>query len=230
MPQDIKNLTISEIFRLKSFLAEEIGKAIIPIQPDKRKSAQLPLDLEKSTGITGISNPYLFPDQKSASEYDLWAGETCTPRLGDDEKQTGFLKNEWTRLVKLNPCLGIIKTNDNPRFMRNVIFGAATLFNPDDISFFIEVQRRTQSSRVALLVHQTIPAYGELVRAIESRTNQSIQWIPSPATLVSMYRQVKNRPAIYPALIPFQNVTEKISSTEREAAQSFIHCPSLWSL
>jgi hypothetical protein len=157
---------------------------------------QLSAEYEAAAGVSQIAAAYEFPEKYTATEFDHWAASFCSFRDGNSAAERKFLNGVWDSLVKLNPQLGPIKTDDNPLYLRNGIFGAASRFNPDDISFFIELQKRTSCSTVALLAH-SVPLYQELTDKIDSRTGVKSCWVASPETLINIHEQVKDRPAIH---------------------------------
>lgn len=170
-----------------------------------KSGRQLSAEFEVASGLRGISANYKFPDQQTATQFDYWASSFCSFRDGDSVQETRFVQGVWGQLVRLNPELGEIKTEGNPLFIRNGIFGAASLFNPDDINFFIELPKITKCDTVALLAHSTA-VYEDLSMEIDSRTGVTRQWVASPETLLKIYDQVKDRPAIHAAKQAFDHV------------------------
>lgn len=151
------------------------------------------LDFQRAAGLRDIAAAYHFPENRSATEFDHWADSFCSFRDGDSAQESQFLQKTWDELVALNPELERIKPQGNATWLRYGIFGAASRFNPDDINFFIELQKRTDCSVVALLVHQ-VPSYKKLLIDIEARTGLDTEWVASPETLLKIHGQVKNRP------------------------------------
>ena len=210
-------------------LVNPIFYLVFRFNREARHSQQLPVDFERETGTTGISTVYKFPGNKTAKDYDLWAGIFCGWHNGNGKRQINFLQKEFAKLVELNPSLEILQPEEKPSLIRAAIFGAATFLNPDDINFFIELQKRTKCSYVGALSH-TVPEYEDLVSNIEGRTKLELQWVASPPTLINIYKQIKDRPAdlqkpehrFAPAM-----KGREITPAQIEAARTFIKIPSL---
>lgn len=185
---------------------------------------QLSARFEKMAALTGIAASYKFPKNRTATEFDHWAHSFCSWRDGDSESEKEHLKDVWNDLVRLNPELETIETYDTHCFLRNAIFGSASQFNPDDIKFFIEMQKRTHCSHVALLVHED-QEYVRLCRDITVRTGVEMEWVASPQTLLSIYSQVKDRAEIAAYTDPmFGNVSDADVRPEHiSAARNFIN-------
>ncbi|MGZ9096972.1 MAG: hypothetical protein ACXW30_01590 [Micavibrio sp.] len=188
------------------------------------ESSQPAVEFEKAAQVRGIAGSYTFPGQRSAKDFDHWAKSFCSFRDGDDWLEKKHLQKTWNSLVALNPELDVVKPDGNPVLLRYGIFGAASQFNPDDIRFFIEMQKRTNCSPTALLVHQ-IPAYEKMNLDIQSRTGVQRLWVASPETLLHIHEQVKDRPAQYEAKRAFTDAAtarDMPSPAIVEAAHDYI--------
>lgn len=184
---------------------------------------QLSREYEQAAGLKGIAASYKFPDGLSATRYDHWASSFCGFRDGDGALETDFLQETWDELVALNPELNRVNTHGKAFHLRHGIFGAASLFNPDDIEFYIEVHRRCGSAPVALLVHN-LPVYRALHDHITARTGVETLWVASPETLLKIHDQVKDKPARHSVREVFAHVAAEkiITPGQLAAARAYI--------
>lgn len=106
------------------------------VNGDVDLSRQPALEYEQLAQVSGVAASYIFPGKKSAQAYDHWASCFCSFREPNGKAVQKQLQKTWAELVSLNPPLAIVEPEDKPDFLRNGIFGAASLFNPGDIRFF----------------------------------------------------------------------------------------------
>lgn len=188
---------------------------------DARQPCQPSLAFQQATGLNNIAASYKFPKGRNATQFDLWAGNFCSFRDEDNAKETEFLQGIWDHLVALNPDLKIVQPEGNPKWIRNGIFGAASRFNPEDIRFFIELHKRTETAAVALLASH-IPIYQKLSGFIHSRTGVDREWVASPETLINIHDQVKNWPVKNGLKEEFNFPNEHVPAAAMLAAQNYI--------
>lgn len=184
---------------------------------------QLSCDYEQAAGVRGVAASYQFPNQLTATRYDHWANSFCGFRNGDGAQETHFLQDTWDDLIALNPQLRRVNTYGHPTTLRYGIFGAASLFNPDDIEFYIEIERRCDSAPMALLVH-SLPSYKALHNEIFIRTGVETSWVAAPKTLLTVRDQVIDLPAQYDVRDVFAHVSvdKLISPAQFAKAKTYV--------
>lgn len=158
----------------------------------KTYSSQPPVDFEKATGLTGISQKYKFPGGLTARQFDMCARGILPPFNQNPPEALGALKQIFNSLSALNPVAKAIPHGDDPRYLVHAIFGMASSMNIDDITFFIEQCRATNNGPVAHLTRQN-PAYLSRFLPIVVGTGVYPSWVMSPATMDKAYAQIHNR-------------------------------------
>ena len=189
---------------------------------EAREGRALSLDFEQAAKLEGIAGDYRYPKQRTRQGYEHWAGSFCGFQNENSEKETAFLQNSWDELVALNPQLEGIDPDGRPNCLRHGIFGVASRFNPDDIRFFVELQKRSQCSMTALLVYQ-VPSYKALSDRVEMHTGIGRSWVASPETLVRIFEQVKDRPLeVEEPFRHFEYHPVQVSDEAKAIADSYI--------
>ena len=169
--------------------------------PRKLKSSQPPVRYELQAQVTGVSRCYNFPGGLTPEQFDIMASDLLLPHEDTGPEMIGALKHTFNKLAAANPGVASIPHDNNPRYLRYVIFGMASSMNIDDITFFIAQSKATNDGPVAALAHRD-PNYDHLYNAVETRTGVSTNWVASPATLMHIYEQVSARPPIHPIKTP----------------------------
>lgn len=183
---------------------------------------QLSKIFEEEAGLKGIAAAYAFPDNMNATEFDHWAGAYCS--LTDDNtlSEQRHLKNVWQKLQALNPELQRVETGDECDFLRDAIYGTASLYNPDDLSFFIDFKKHVDSDMVRYFSMQH-KDYAARDKFITDRTNIARQWVAGPETLMRIQEQVAGRPVLVDTPPSFFYLGRRhISKDTSKAAQNFI--------
>ncbi len=157
--------------------------------------SQPALKFERSANIRGIAANYYFPQGRTPSEFECWAYSFCSAdQPGRWEKQ--FLDKTWAALVSLNAGLETVETNHVPALQVAAIHGAASLYNPEDINFFLRISKITGVARTDIMDYMA--SYIALHEDIQSRAGVCMEWVAAPQTLLKIYDQVKNRPVCNP--------------------------------
>lgn len=172
--------------------------------------------------VTGIAGHYTFPEGMQASEYEAYKNFTANLfQYYESPRESGFaivkkqepdpalvsrMKDEWQRLLELNPVLETLKFDtDNPWLLFDAIAGVACLLNVDDINFFLELKATSERFDCMKLAYE-IPDYAEMQRRIKDVAGDcSIDWVPSPGTQQKIYDQLSGRQSFVctmPALKP----------------------------
>lgn len=167
--------------------------------------------LEVKSGVSGVAHYYDFPDDMSASEYEvssidmLSRGYGCyesfidndwqiIPRQPFDPDVLKELQDKWSELVSLNPALLDVELNTaEPLSLADAISGVACLLNVTDINFFVALRAQTGSWNSTHMARQ-IPGYEELYDTVCSLVPDPDDdypgWIPAPETLEEIIRQL----------------------------------------
>ena len=182
------------------------------MEPKDKKGSSVPLRLsqsfnntnekpaqefERRANVTGVAGEYIFPEGKVADDVFLELQKLINEtnhNLSLKELQD-HIDNTWDELVTLNPELSVIEHIDDYRLKADAISGVASLFNIDDICFFIDF-RRTVASFVAIGARQYGP-YRELWNTVEKLCEDQTAWVPAPKTLSAIFEQVKDRKVAY---------------------------------
>lgn len=186
-----------------------------------RQGRAFSLEFQHAAQLQGIAGEYRYPGQRSRAAFEhevaIFGGfhNKNTPRI------VGYLQKTWDELVALNPELKKIRTEGDPKSLRHGIFGAASRFNPDDIHFFVELQKRPECAMTALLVHE-VPLYKKLSDQIEMRTGLSGSWVASPETLLKIFEQVKDRPIRHMPSHSFGAIKVELPENAVRIAKSYI--------
>ena len=105
----------------------------------------------------------------------------------------GFFENHFNELASLNPSVAALGARVSENSFRDILLGVASLLNPADIHFFVEIQELVEGAPVALLSTAN-SAYRALDDAVYSRTGIDRSWVASPETLGQIWERVKDRP------------------------------------
>ncbi|MAE51254.1 MAG: hypothetical protein CMH27_05555 [Micavibrio sp.] len=143
---------------------------------------------EQLNKISGIAEYYNFPFHQTADEYDQHIrlinvfAQSATPEV-IRERQT-----QWHLLTGLNPQLLTLDIQDMVE-LRHAIHGVASLFNPDDIQFYIDKKRLYRP--VADTMRKDFEYAALREEALSNAVWPSIQWVPSPKTLNKIIQQLQ---------------------------------------
>lgn len=164
------------------------------------------ITFEVHTGISGIAGDYLFPNQMSASEYEIYSNYTA--QIGAHYDFSGSLirkksdpppvlmaqmQKDWAALTRLNPSLKKILVDINdPMGMHDALHGVACLLNTDDINLMLQMRRETKSLLTPLHV-STLPGVEALKNEIFDRTGEVVGWVACPKTLRKIKRNLPRR-------------------------------------
>ena len=93
------------------------------------------------------------------------------------------LRGEWAELQSRNPVLQKVRVDESDALnLYDAVIGAACLFNPDDLNFFLKTRRDT-GSLGTVGDAQKIPGYAPLFDAVRVKTGEAPRWVPSIGTL-----------------------------------------------
>lgn len=157
---------------------------------------------EASVGIIGISGQYLFPDDMTASEYEVYSGYTnaiwayykierpsyeFSLQSTPDSDLMQKMQRDWQDLIQLNPELIKISVNvEDALSLHDAIHGVACLLNVDDIDFMLRSRQETRC-----LVIPSSPLMSTLRTEIETMTKQPIGWVASEKTLQAIKEKLE---------------------------------------
>lgn len=172
---------------------------------------------EKTYGIDGIAGLYQFPRGALASAFEdaacrivrsnryyaMPTDRDATIRRIKEPSEAAMKANRdlWNRLVDLNPELDLVKPRmDEPMDLHDAIFGAAALFNPADIQFFVKAKQETRSWQVYGLTLAK-PDYKALVDEIGRKTllldkPDYPHWLAAPDTLKKIIEKMDALPGM----------------------------------
>tara|TARA_B100000780_G_C21046855_1_gene420247 strand:- start:424 stop:945 length:522 start_codon:yes stop_codon:yes gene_type:complete len=159
---------------------------IDPVEPN---TFQPSAAFEQLNKISGIAEYYNFPRHQTADEYDQHIrlanvfAQNATPEI-IRERQT-----QWHLLTGLNPQLLTLNIQDTVE-LRHAIHGVASLFNPDDIQFFIDKNRI--HTAVADSVRKDFEYAALREEALSNAVWPSMQWVPSPKTLNTIIQELRH--------------------------------------
>ncbi len=106
-----------------------------------------------------------------------------------DPALMGELQGEWQALKDLNPELEVVQIDVNdPLHLMDALRGAASLFNPDDISFFLDLCVKEKSWAAAVNAHE-VPGYTDLANRVIALAGDRPGWVVSPGTLEKIEKQ-----------------------------------------
>ncbi len=166
-------------------------------------------NFEAANGITGISADYRLPRGMNVKQYHRylrrgvftqlieWPLNTDWQIVPKSNIRTARIKKlgeEWKRLKQLNTELEKVVLEDCdpdilPSVQQDAIAGCASMFNPDDINFFIRhhIETRRCDTLGALAADEE---YKTLLKGAEELASCRLQWVASPETLVAIRKQL----------------------------------------
>lgn len=158
---------------------------------------------EVHNGLSGIAGHYQFPTGATPTAFEQSAAHLKCWQYYADPRTTDFkivrisdpdaavldrMQNTWKKLVNLNPSLSIVQPDaDDPLLLTHAIFGAAALFNPDDIRFFVGQIKSTGRWDVAKILLED-PAYKTLMDDVKRKSKFYVGWVPAEKTLLQMQK------------------------------------------
>jgi len=144
---------------------------------------------EVNSGVTGISGYYKFPNDMNPTEYERFVEKSFYGKLLTPDVLSA-MQDEWKILKYINPSLKkIIVDTNNAGLLREVIEGVASLFNIDDINYFVDVQ--DNKKRVDIVSYsEENEEWKTLMDYVENKTGLHVAWVPSLRTLNTMKNKV----------------------------------------
>ncbi len=166
--------------------------AILPreesrIEPQDFPYTSPPSDLFTRTGID-VCGSYKFPKGKNAFEYSAWLRRKYPLALNNI--LPAEISADFTQLLELNPELAALVTQqDDVEMMRHIMWGASSLFTPQDIGWFAIGGQDMNN------VAYELPGYTDLFLRLYDGLEEfgGIPWPPHPSTLLSVYEQAKDK-------------------------------------
>jgi hypothetical protein len=169
--------------------------------------SQPPRAFEEFNKVSGIAGRYIYPDNISVNQFeqqlrndhlDLWDYYKCVNHVLVLAKPFPTQKfNEIRRLkdelIELNPILSTIPCDEHsPREVFDIVFGAASSINEEDIAFFMEHRKENLPGQHSAMRDQS---YSMLFNSINSHpcTKVKIAWVPCKKTLLNISQQMQHR-------------------------------------
>lgn len=164
-----------------------------------------PKTFEEFNEVSGISGRYIYPQNLNAYEYeryllslhaDIWDYYKCVEDMlylakPFPAQKLGNLRALKDELIALNPILSSIPCNeDSPQELFDILFGAASCINADDISFFLDKRKEKAPNLHAALRDDE---YLHLFNSISTHPclKVRINWVPSKQTLRHINQQMQ---------------------------------------
>lgn len=172
-------------------------------------------EYEEQARVKDIAGRYSFPGGLDACRYERflysffpWRDEPV------DEKELLSLRREWDKVAGNNSALECVEPDYTSRgSLLNALVGAASLFNPEDIKFFVEMCK-AGVDYVALHTAKDMD-YNRVEMFIHQRTGTPEGWVLSPQTLCRILEQVKDRPPIHDYKPPSSNIDYSFEKNDR---------------
>jgi hypothetical protein len=170
-------------------LTKDFYNAASPECDPFHRNSKPAVRFEVVNGFENIAGYYLFPDGMNASEYEDYINTKRYPESADT------MLAEWGRLVALNPELSVVKFDASEyRQVYYAVMGAACLFNPIDIDFFVNFKSFTNQEFTAEATRSD-PRHMALLSFVNAHYPdlRSICWVPAPSTLLEIKRQLDRK-------------------------------------
>ena len=165
-------------------------------------------DFELRTGLTGIAGWYAFLKGLSPWEYETkirkaYGGKKvmgCYETIGSHRVQVRDvpkkllrgMQKDWQALVTANPELARVPMDTNSGHdLFTGLMGVASLFNVDDIAFFLGLRKATGNDLPAACAREVIAGYEARRDVVQERVGAHACWVVSPATLEKMEKKLK---------------------------------------
>lgn len=160
------------------------------------------LAFEIQHGLSGLAEYYAFPAGHNARSFEqhvraysnmIYSSyETlCVNDHCDVEQQIRPVMpvidhaaaNDWAQLVALNPQLSAIKFDDANLLLRHhALYGVASLLNPDDINFQVQLSA-CEGALVVTKMPDLVDGWSEAFNRVSRKAGNSPQWTPALRTL-----------------------------------------------
>ncbi len=178
--------------------------------PVSRKPA---VRFEMKTGLSGISQEYVFPQGMTAREFEglyFWRGGKMPPvwaQYADlpernvealpydidtflnlsSPQLNALYRGVWEEMVKLNPVLadfGLDTTST--RAIYDALLGMASAFNLDDIDYYLDLRKDRRPAALESMQHPL----NEEIREI---SGTRMEWAPSPKTMQRVAEMLRDK-------------------------------------